>query len=286
MLVYNFDTDKLFNYHWCGKFQSPSPEWTHLERRLHDFELMVVTEGILYIANESNQYKINKGQYILMGPTNRQYGYKTSKCSFYWLHFTYNGNFNNPELQLMESDSSRYVRGHLLIPEAGTLNSIERIIILMKQLQDSDKRYREVSLNNYLSSAVLAELANQSDVFKKYGEDHIKKQLYHDICDFIKLHLSSNITMDEIASYFGYNKKYLTTFFGKHSGISIKQYFILVKMDYAKAELSDTNKTIAQIAYDIGFHDVHHFSNTFKKYTGLSPTSYRNSYNKRFLFHT
>ena len=221
-----------------------------------------------------------------MGPTSRQYGYKSSDCSFYWLHFTYNDNCNKPEVHYIEPNNPRYLKGNLLIPVTGTLNSIERIIIMMKQLQDSDKRYREVSLNNYLASAVLAELANQSDVFKRYGEDHIKKQLYHDICDFIKLHINSNIAMDEIASYFGYNKKYLTTFFRKQSGISIKQYLLLVKMDHAKAELSDTNKTIAQIAYDIGFQDVHHFSNAFKKYTGLSPTSYRNSYNKRFLFHT
>lgn len=286
MLVYNFDTTKLFNYRWCGKFQSPSADWTHLERSLHDFELMVVTEGTLYIANELNQYKINKGQYILMSPTTRQYGYKSSTCSFYWLHFTYNDNSNDPKLQHMEADNFAYLRGHLLIPETGTLNSIERIIIMMKQLQDSDKRYREISLNNYLASAVLAELANQSDVFKKQEEGHIKKQLYNDIGDYVKLHVSSNISLEEIASYFGYNKKYLTTFFRKQSGISIKQYILLLKMDYAKAELSDTNKTIAQIAYDIGFHDVHHFSNAFKKYTGLSPTSYRNSYNKRFLFHT
>lgn len=108
-------------------------------------------------------------------------------------------------------------------------------------------------------------------------------QLYDDICDYINLHISENIKVSEIADYFGYNKKYLPSFFRKHSGITVKQYILQTKMEYAKAELSDTNHSISQVAYNIGFNDVHNFSIAFKKITGLSPSDYRNSYSKRNL---
>jgi AraC-like DNA-binding protein len=283
MVIYNFQSEKAFTYRWCGKFQSPSPDWMHLTRCLTDFELIVVTEGTLYIANSSTEYVVSKGQYLLMGLTDCQHGYKASDCSFYWLHYTYNKNLNNPQVYRQEDYIPSYREGHLLIPETDSLSSSERIIVLMKQLQDSDKRYHELNLNSFLTSAILAEISDQSFLYKKHGENKQQKQLYNDICDFITLHVSENITMDGLAAYFNYNKKYLTTFFRKQSGNTIKHFILQTKMDYAKAELTDTNHSISQISYNIGFNDVHNFSNAFKKITGLSPSDYRSSFSKRNL---
>lgn len=283
MFIFDFDIQKTFTFRWCGKFQSPTPEWMHFTRQLYDYELMVVTKGTLYIGSETKRYEVKEGQYLLMEPTKCQYGYQSSDCSFYWMHFLYNGYINDRELHDSETLTEVYCQGHLLIPEEGSLTSPERIIILLRQLQDSDQRYRESGLNNYLASAALAELANQSYLFKKYGKGNMTKQLYNDICDYITLHANENLTLEELADYFSYNKKYLTTFFRNKSGITIKQYMLQTKMDRAKGELTDTNHPIAQVAYNIGFSDVHNFSNAFKKITGLSPTNYRNSFSKRYL---
>lgn len=283
MLIFDFNVVNQFAYHWCGKFQSPTPEWMHLTRHLLDFELIVVTEGTLYIASNEDKYTVNKGEYLLMKPTDLQYGHQASDCDFYWLHFTYNDNRNDPKLICSYEEDIISDINHLIIPEKSPLSSSERIIILMKQLQDSARRYGETSLNQYLTSAILAELSNQSFLFQKHSDTNLQQQLYNDICDYIALHISENLKVSELASYFGYNKKYLPSFFRKHSGITVKQYILQTKMEFAKAELSDTNHSISQVAYNIGFNDVHNFSIAFKKITSLSPSDYRNSYNKRNL---
>lgn len=283
MRILSFDVNKQFSYRWCGKFQSPTPEWMHLTRQLRDFELMVVTEGTLYIASNEDKYIVKKGEYLLMKPSPLQYGHQASDCAFYWLHFTYNKDANDPIQLYNYDDNIKLDSNFLKIPEKEILSSPERIIILMKQLQDSAKRYGDTSLNHYLTSAIIAELANQSHLFRRHGDMNPQYQLYDDICDYINLHISENIKVSEIADYFGYNKKYLPSFFRKHSGITVKQYILQTKMEYAKAELSDTNHSISQVAYNIGFNDVHNFSIAFKKITGLSPSDYRNSYSKRNL---
>lgn len=227
MVIFDFITDKEFSYRWCGKFQSPSPDWMHLTRRLIDFELMVVTSGTLYIATNDTKYIVSKGEYLLMKPTDLQYGHQASDCAFYWLHFTYNDNCNNPDIIDQYKKGIIHDAIHLMILETGPLSSSERIIILMKQLQDSVRRYGNTSLNQYLTSAILAELSNQNNLFHKYEEMNLQPQLFHDICDYIALHISENIKVSELASYFGYNKKYLPAFFRKHSGININIYFRL-----------------------------------------------------------
>ncbi len=279
-MFFQFDAAKEFIYHWCGKFTSPNNEWIHLTRVRDDYELMVVTEGTLYIADHMQEYVVEKGEYLLMPPTTHQHGTRSASCSFYWLHFGY-----NKELQdhLSFANPPKHQPDHLIIPAHGALSSPERIIILMKQLQDSDRRYKENTLNRYLCSTILSEVSAQShNTLTK--EKQLKEQLYSDIVDYISWHSQESLRIFEIAAYFGYNEKYLTTFFKKYAGITLKQHILQTKMDLAKSALSETTQPVSQIAYGLGFSDAHNFSNAFHKITGMSPSNFRASYNKHNVF--
>lgn len=76
MISVLFPDAACFTYDLCGKFQSPSPEWMHLTRNLVNFELMVVTEGTLFIADERRSYEVHPGEYLLLPPTVHQHGSK------------------------------------------------------------------------------------------------------------------------------------------------------------------------------------------------------------------
>lgn len=279
MINFVFENDRMLSHNLCGKFQSPTNEWMHLTRNLIDFELMVVTEGTLYIADDLHKYTINKSEYLLMPPTPYQHGYKQGGCSFYWLHFT------SSDFDTVNSGEISYDNNKIYVPVSGELTSPERVIILMKQLQDCDKRYHSISLNNSITTAVISEIGCQNALYKKYSQSRQTSQIFNDIADYVHYHSSENITVSQIADYFGYNSKYLSSFFKEQSGMTLKQYMLQAKMDCAKAELSDTNHSISQIAYNVGFNDPHNFTNAFKKITGLSPSDYRESYGKRSLFY-
>lgn len=173
----------------------------------------------------------------------------------------------------------------ITIPEQGVLESSERIIVLMKQLQDSDRRYGMNSLNNFITSTILSEISAQYFIHSKYTISDNGNQLFNDIMDYINWHICENLKVSDIAEYFGYNEKYLSTLFSKNIGTSLKQYILQAKMDHAKAELSDTNHSISQIGYNIGYNDPHNFTNAFKKVTGLTPSDFRESYSKRKLYY-
>lgn len=281
MINFVFESNTMLSHNLCGKFQSPTDEWMHLTRNLIDFELMVVTEGTLYIADNKNKYTINKSEYLLMPPNPYQHGYRQGGCSFYWLHFS------SPEgFSTVSSDRIAYDSNKIYVPLQGALNSCDRVIILMKQLQDSDKRYHNISLNNSITTAIISEIGCQNSLYKRYSKSKKTTQIFNDIADYAHYHSSENITVTEIADYFGYNSKYLSTLFKEQSGMTLKQYILQAKMDTAKAELSDTNHSISQIAYNVGFNDSHNFANAFKKITGFSPSEYRQSYGKRSLFYS
>ena len=83
----DFDIKEPVHLNWTGKFIAPDENWVHISRALTDFELIVMTEGDLYIADTEGEYVIHQGEYRLMCPTSHQYGYHSSQCTFYWTHF-------------------------------------------------------------------------------------------------------------------------------------------------------------------------------------------------------
>ena len=58
-------------------------------------------------------------------------------------------------------------------------------------------------------------------------------------------------------------------------GISPHNYVIQKRMDIAKTYLIDKNKSIKEIAVDLGFADTYAFSKQFRKCVGLSPSEFR-----------
>lgn len=74
------------------------------------------------------------------------------------------------------------------------------------------------------------------------------------------LHLSSN--------YFGDLIK-------KETGKSAKEHIQLKLIDIAKERIFDTEKSISQIAFELGFKYPQHFNRMFKKSTGYTPNEYR-----------
>ena len=54
-----------------------------------------------------------------------------------------------------------------------------------------------------------------------------------------------------------------------------------MKINYAKQMLREKNKNITEIAMNLGYNDIHHFSKQFKAITGMSPREYADSIKSR-----
>lgn len=283
VLTFNFIINAPLTYAYTGKFKAPSPDWKHETFPLEDYELIVMTDGCLYIADDNGRYKVNRGEHLLLSPTpnNTRYGYYPSDCSFYWLHFSCNHEIIKKDSKdMIKSDKEHY---QLNIPLQGVLPAPEKVVILMKQLQDSIRSNYDQTFLNYMTTSILCEIHNQFYV-KDTQTSNAKRQIYNDIIDYVKSTLTKNIKVSDIAKHFGYNEKYLSHLFSTIENLSLKQYILQQKMELAKYMLTDTNDTINQIASALSFSDNHNFMKAFKKVVGLTPSEYRNAFSKRLLY--
>lgn len=98
--------------------------------------------------------------------------------------------------------------------------------------------------------------------------------------DFLERNITKRVSIDDCCEFVGLEKSQLTTVFKQTFGTSPITYFIQLKIHAAKTMLEKTNTSISEIARTYAFYDPYHFSKTFKKYTGISPTEYRKNNKK------
>lgn len=92
---------------------------------------------------------------------------------------------------------------------------------------------------------------------------------------YIHQHLSEDLTLAKIASATGFSERTLSRVFLASLDISFFQYLKLVRVTKAMEKLLESDLTISEIAYEVGYDSISSFSNTFFKMTGRRPSSFK-----------
>lgn len=93
-------------------------------------------------------------------------------------------------------------------------------------------------------------------------------------CEFMKEHFSEHITLEQLCECSGLSKSTLLRSFTRARGITPYRYLQAVRIGKAKELLEQGAKPI-DAAFQTGFSDQSHFTNSFGTFIGLSPTAYR-----------
>ncbi len=88
-------------------------------------------------------------------------------------------------------------------------------------------------------------------------------------------HYAESLTIEEVAKKFGFNQRRFTYLFERETGMSPMNYLTDLRMRRSKEMLRSYTCPVAQIAEWVGYADSFYFSRIFKKYTGMSPSEYR-----------
>lgn len=95
------------------------------------------------------------------------------------------------------------------------------------------------------------------------------------VTHYMNENIDRRLTIDEIASFAGYNPSYLYRQFVRQTSMAPIDYFTHLKINKATVYLLKTSMTIAQIAAKLGFSSADHFSRTFKRIVGISASEFR-----------
>jgi AraC family transcriptional regulator len=93
--------------------------------------------------------------------------------------------------------------------------------------------------------------------------------------DYIDTHLDRDLSLARIARVINISPTYFASLFKQTTDVSPHQYVIRQRVQRAEIMLSQTDLTIANIAFQVGFSSQSHLTRQLKCLTGLTPKQVR-----------
>jgi len=243
----------------AGLFVS-SGHGTHPTRIIDSYELIYVNSGVLEIFEETENFKLNAGNALILFPGRRHGGLAnySGDLSFYWIHFKltdgYDKNISIPRHVILCKHEKLigYFRIFLDEQENNTLNSTRGACLITLMLMELTRTDTGNNTQDYMPA--------------------IKAK------NFIDLNFREKISTEDIASEIKCNPDYLGRIFSRKYSNTITEYIHLKKVGNATKKLISSTMNINEISEDCGFSDTVYFRRIFKRITGLTPARYRKMY--------
>lgn len=108
-----------------------------------------------------------------------------------------------------------------------------------------------------------------------YGNDSAMKGNLDMVLNYIRNNYDKELSNEQLAEMVGYHSYYLNRLMKAYTGTTLHQYIIECRIDSAKSLLVNTHRSIEEIAETCGFKNMAHFSDCFKRKTGISAASFR-----------
>ena len=98
------------------------------------------------------------------------------------------------------------------------------------------------------------------------------------VISYIHENINEKILIDDLASLTKWKSQHFQRLFSKYLGVSPSQYILNQKIEKGISLLIETDMTVSEISFELGFQSSSNFFNAFKKHTGKTPDFYRKWY--------
>lgn len=137
--------------------------------------------------------------------------------------------------------------------------------------------YRQLTHEYSSLKSMLENLIQMLEASPEFEEtqEQISNSYFLKIMKYINTYYNENISLKDIAEVVNMNPNYISQVFKKSTGTTFSRYLTDLRINQAKKLLETTNTSINDISQQTGFNDYFYFLKTFKKYTGKTPSEYR-----------
>ncbi len=133
------------------------------------------------------------------------------------------------------------------------------------------KNYLEILLINLMRS--VSEQEEQEHFFLESKE--LGNRIMKEATRYLQQNIHKKLTIADICSQIGYSRTTIFRLFREHTGQTPMEYLVQMKIQSAKQMLRETDFSVMEISYRLGFDSSNYFTKVFKRYTGLTPSAYK-----------
>ncbi|TXD83838.1 helix-turn-helix transcriptional regulator [Subsaximicrobium wynnwilliamsii] len=179
--------------------------------------------------------------------------------------------FDVPEMASINILFERAKNGILFKPK--TKKRVGKKIQKLNELKGFDRILLLIKILHLLAEAEDYEILNaEGFVFETEKQDSSKIDI---IYKYVNTHFKQHITLDEIAEAVSMTVPAFCRYFKKSTGKTFTKLVNEYRVVHATKLLSESEMSIADVAFECGFNNFSHFNKLFKEMTGKSASKYR-----------
>lgn len=231
-------------------------KWDRNHKEIGCHRLYLLTEGRAELQLSTGKMELLPGRVYFIPAFSVISGSVRGKMNKYYIHF---------QVDSMLFDLYRYLSDDLSVPATPITESLFATV-----------------LENYASSTVSSRLKVQgamnlimSDFISGINVDKMSLFRFAPVLEYINLNFAKDIRLSELADIMKISTMYFSNSFKKLFNISPKQYILNKRLIEAQRLLLETEMSVAEIAYAVGFENENYFSEFFSARVGISALKFR-----------
>jgi AraC-like DNA-binding protein len=259
---------------------------THSSRKsIGVFDLLFVTSGCLYMAEEEQEYPVEAGSCLLLRPdlAHRSYHPCTSSTHFYWLHFQTLGHWSesaeplsmehpatdHPYVQI-DQFAYQFPRLRAAANPGELEDTWSRLNALSAQPFAWDRLTQQALFLNILNHL----LANEPRIDAGSAESR-HYRIAEQAAALLRSRYAEHISYAEMAEEIHYHPNSIARCMKAVYGCTPLEYLTRYRIEQARRRLIHTDEPVSLIAELCGFGSTAYFNRCFLKHTSCRPREYR-----------
>jgi len=253
----------------CNRQKNDPPLKNHYH--LNCMEVHVMLKGTQIFSVDGKRYKLAGDQIFLTLPNvpHSSDNEPQLRAEFYYFQLNL---IDHKKILGLDSQHTRYlikrlnsIEGHVF-HGGSTINAL--IASIFRNLSTKDENLR------YCAQAQIVSFLHMLCNIAMLPEAPIRTPFASEVCTYINSHINENVSLEKIASEFGYSLSRFKTKFRAEVGLTPMHYINREKIEAAK-ELLISGMDITTVAMQMGFNSSNYFSTVFRRFTSLSPSKFQ-----------
>ena len=111
-------------------------------------------------------------------------------------------------------------------------------------------------------------------IFFEAGEGAIEPELSTRMLFYINENFRGELSLDALATHFGYTNGYISRYFSACFGVGFSEYLTTLRLKNALVLMNEHRHSVTECAFESGFNSTRTFYRVFRNEFGCSPGEY------------
>jgi AraC-like DNA-binding protein len=254
-------------------------------RMIYDHQIVYVHKGRGFLEIDGQRYDALPGDLFFYGPKTLHKMVSDPHVPYLLTGFHFDFTQNHSSIPYpIGTFSPAYFKEDLLTecvsftdfsgfpPHISITNDPTLVELLFTMLREfNSHKLFHTPLINGLFAAWLSRVARHISLKEKNMD--IKDEIIGRVIKFIQDNYNKQLPNESIGARFNFHPNYLNQLILAHTGFTLRQYIINLRIKKAMDMLVNSQMSTAEVCFEIGYDNIHYFTRLFKKKTGFTPGS-------------